>query len=94
MRRVTIPLIAPGILAGGVLVFSTLIMDLSITILLYSPQWKTLSILMFEQLANNKIGEASASGAWQSSSPLVWSSSQAVWPAAAWRRCSDEQAGG
>lgn len=63
MRRVTLPLIAPGILAGGVLVFSTLIMDLSITILLYSPQWKTLSIVMFEQLSNNKIGEASASGA-------------------------------
>jgi iron(III) transport system permease protein len=62
MRRVTLPLIAPGIVAGGVLVFSTLIMDLSITILLYSPEWKTLAIVMFDQLSNNKIGYASASG--------------------------------
>jgi iron(III) transport system permease protein len=63
LRRITIPLVAPGIVAGGVLVFSTLIMDLSITILLYTPEWKTLAIVMFEQLSNNKIGYASASGA-------------------------------
>ncbi len=63
VRRVTIPLVAPGIVAGGVLVFSTLIMDLSITVLLYTPEWKTLAIVMFEQLSNNKIGYASASGA-------------------------------
>ena len=63
VRRVTVPLVAPGILAGGILVFSTLIMDLSITILLYSPQWKTLALHMFEQLSNNRIGYASASGA-------------------------------
>ena len=62
MRRVTLPLIAPGIVAGGVLVFSTLVMDLSITLLLYPPEWKTLAIVMFEQLSNNKIGYASASG--------------------------------
>ena len=63
MRRVTLPLVAPGILAGAVLVFSTLIMDLSITVLLYTPQWKTLAIVMFEQIFNNKIGFASAGGA-------------------------------
>ncbi len=62
MRRVVIPLIAPGILAGGILVFATLIMDLSITILLYPAQWKTLSIVMFEQLSNDHFGYASASG--------------------------------
>lgn len=62
MWRVTLPLIAPGIVAGGVLVFSTLVMDLSITLLLYPPEWKTLAIVMFEQLSNNKIGYASASG--------------------------------
>ncbi len=62
MRRIIIPLVAPGILAGGILVFATLIMDLSITILLYSANWKTLAIVMYEQLFDDKIGYASAAG--------------------------------
>ena len=62
MRMVVIPLVAPGILAGGILVFATLIMDLSITILLYSANWRPLAIVMFEQLFDDKIGYASASG--------------------------------
>jgi iron(III) transport system permease protein len=38
IRKVTIPLIAPGILAGGILVFSTLIGELSVTIMLFSGE--------------------------------------------------------
>jgi iron(III) transport system permease protein len=54
MRRITVPLIAPGILAGGILVFATLVTDLNLTILLYSADWKTIAIEIFDHLNNNK----------------------------------------
>ena len=60
MRRVIVPLVAPGILAGAILVFATLIMDLSITILLYSANWTTMAIVMYQQLFDDKVGYASA----------------------------------
>jgi iron(III) transport system permease protein len=62
MRKVTIPLIAPGILAGGILVFSTLIGELSVTIMLFSGKWKTVSIAIFEYLTSHRIAPASALG--------------------------------
>jgi iron(III) transport system permease protein len=62
MRRVTIPLIAPGILAGGIIVFTTLISEMSTTVMLYSAQWKTLSITIYEQLENQDTGAAAAVG--------------------------------
>jgi len=43
MRRVMVPLAAPAILAGAILVFSTLIGEISATVLLYSAKWKTIS---------------------------------------------------
>ena len=63
MRKITIPLVAPGILAGGILVFSTLVVDLSITILLFSADWKTIAIKIYEQLNNSQYQTASANGA-------------------------------
>ena len=62
MRRITIPLVAPGILAGGILVFTTLITEISITVMLYSARWKTISITIFEFLTSDEIQEASAVG--------------------------------
>lgn len=62
MRKVTIPLIAPGILAGGILVFSTLIGELSVTIMLFSGKWKTVSIAIFEYLTSHRMAPASALG--------------------------------
>ena len=62
MRKVTVPLIAPGIMAGGILVFSTLITEISVTIIIYSVEWKTLSIAIFEQLTNEDILGASTIG--------------------------------
>lgn len=62
MRKVTIPLVAPGILAGGILVFSTLITEMSVTIIIYSAQWKTISIAIFEQLVDDEVFTASAIG--------------------------------
>ena len=63
MRKVTVPLIAPGILAGGILVFSTLITEISVTIMIYSVEWKTISIAIFEQLTNEDILGAATIGA-------------------------------
>src|SRR5690625_4240613 len=62
MRKITVPLIAPGILAGGILVFSTLIGELSVTIMLFSGHWKTVSIAIYEHLTSHRIGPASALG--------------------------------
>lgn len=62
MRKVTVPLIAPGILAGGILVFSTLIGELSVTIMLFSGKWKTVSIAIYEYLTSHRIAPASALG--------------------------------
>ena len=45
MRKVTVPLIAPGILD-----FSTLIMEIRVTIMIFSAQWKTISVSMNEYL--------------------------------------------
>jgi iron(III) transport system permease protein len=62
MRRITVPLVAPGILAGGILVFTTLITEISITVMLFSARWKTISITIFEFLTSDEIAEASAVG--------------------------------
>lgn len=62
IRRITVPLIAPGILAGGILVFSTLIGELSVTIMLFSGRWKTVSITIFEYLTSYRTAPAAAMG--------------------------------
>lgn len=62
MRRVMVPLAAPAILAGAVLVFSTLIGEISATVLLYSAKWKTVSIAIYELVLGDQLAQASAIG--------------------------------
>jgi iron(III) transport system permease protein len=62
MWRVTIPLIVPGILAGSILVFATLIGEISATVLLYSASWKTISISIYEFVLGGELYRASALG--------------------------------
>jgi iron(III) transport system permease protein len=62
MRKVTIPLTAPGIVAGAIIVFATLISEMSVTILLYSAKWKTVSIAIFELVTADELLDASAIG--------------------------------
>ncbi len=62
MRRVLVPLAAPAILAGAVLVFSTLIGEISATVLLYSAKWKTISIAIYELVLGDQLAQASAIG--------------------------------
>jgi len=62
MRRVLVPLAAPAILAGAILVFSTLIGEISATVLLYSARWKTISIAIYELVIGDQLAQASAVG--------------------------------
>ena len=59
-RRVSVPLILPGIISGSILTFSTLLQELSTTILLYSPKTRTVPLLIYGAVADGKLGEASA----------------------------------
>ena len=62
-RRVTLPLMAPGILAGAIISFSTLMGELSTTVMLYSARWKTIPVAIMEYLSSANIGPAYALGA-------------------------------
>jgi iron(III) transport system permease protein len=62
MRKITVPLIAPGILAGAIIVFTTLISEMSTTVMLYSARWKTLSIAIYERLETQETQAAAAIG--------------------------------
>jgi iron(III) transport system permease protein len=59
-RRVSLPLILPGIISGSILTFSTLLQELSTTILLYSARTRTVPIQIYSAVADGKMGEASA----------------------------------
>ena len=61
-RRITLPLMAPGILAGAVISFSTLMGELSTTIILYSAKWKTITVAIIDYLFSANIGPAYALG--------------------------------
>jgi iron(III) transport system permease protein len=62
MRKITVPMIAPGILAGAIIVFTTLISEMSTTVMLYSARWKTVSIAIYERLESQEIEAAAAIG--------------------------------
>lgn len=59
-RRVSVPLILPGIISGSILTFSTLLQELSTTILLYGAKTRTVPIQIYGAVADGKLGEASA----------------------------------
>ena len=59
MRNVIVPLAAPAVLSGAILVFSTLIGEISATVLLYSARWKTIAISIYELVLGDQLAEAS-----------------------------------
>jgi len=61
-RRVLLPLLAPGLLAGWVYILVVSFRELSSSILLYSPGNEVLSILIFEQYENGQFTVLSALG--------------------------------
>jgi iron(III) transport system permease protein len=60
--RITFPLMLPGVLAGACITFSTLLGELSTTIILYSARWKTITVAIYEYLLGDLLGPASALG--------------------------------
>ncbi len=62
MRKITFPLVSPGIISGAILVFATLISEMSVTILLYSAKWKTISVAIYEYIISDDLMNASAIG--------------------------------
>lgn len=60
--RITFPLMFPSILAGAIITFSTLLGELSTTIILYSARWKTMTVAIYEYLLADLLGPASALG--------------------------------
>lgn len=61
-RRVVLPLMAPGLLAGWVYIFVISVRELSSSILLYSPGNEVVSILTFEFYENGDLTAVSALG--------------------------------
>jgi iron(III) transport system permease protein len=61
-RRVLLPLMTPGLIAGWVYIFVVSFRELSSSILLYSPGNEVLSILIFEQFENGQFTVLSALG--------------------------------
>jgi iron(III) transport system permease protein len=61
-RRITLPLMLPGVMAGAIITFSTLLGELSTTIILYSARWKTMTVAIYEYLLADLLGPASALG--------------------------------
>jgi iron(III) transport system permease protein len=61
-RRVLLPLLAPGLLAGWIYILVVSFRELSSSILLYSPGKEVLSILIFEQFENGQFTVLAALG--------------------------------
>ncbi len=61
-RRVLLPLMSPGLVAGWVYIMVVSFRELSSSILLYSPGKEVLSILIFEQFENGQFTVLSALG--------------------------------
>jgi iron(III) transport system permease protein len=61
-RRILLPLLSPGLLAGWIYILVVSFRELSSSILLYSPGNEVLSILIFEQFENGEFNELAALG--------------------------------
>ncbi|MBP5162287.1 MAG: iron ABC transporter permease [Spirochaetales bacterium] len=59
-KRVSVPLIMPSIISGSVMTLTTLLQELSTTILLYGPRTRTVPILIYNAVLANNLGQASA----------------------------------
>lgn len=59
-RRVSVPLIMPAIISGSILTLTTLLQELSTTILLYSGRTRTVPIQIYGAVQDGKLGQASA----------------------------------
>mgnify|MGYP003346206507 FL=1 len=61
-RRIVLPLLKPGLLAGWIYVLIVSVRELSTSILLYSPDTRVVSIIIWELWENGQYVELSALG--------------------------------
>ena len=66
MRRIIVPLITPSFLGGWVFIFLLSAKELSMSVLLVSPQTPVVSVAIFELWENAQVGELAAFG-------VIWS---------------------
>ena len=59
-RKVSVPLILPSIISGSVMTLTTLLQELSTTILLSGARTRTVPILIYNAVLANSLGQASA----------------------------------
>lgn len=62
MRRITLPLLTPSFLGGWVFIFLLSAKELSMSILLVSPQTPVVSVAIYELWENGQVGELAAFG--------------------------------
>jgi iron(III) transport system permease protein len=60
LRRVVVPMLAPGILAGAILSWVTIITELSTTLFLYTTKTRTLSLAIYSTVVRGQLGTAAA----------------------------------
>jgi ABC-type Fe3+ transport system, permease component len=60
--KVVIPTMLPGIIAGAVLMWVTIIAELSSTIVLYYGPWSTMTVQIYQYISSGDFGPASAYG--------------------------------
>jgi iron(III) transport system permease protein len=66
MRRIIVPLITPSFLGGWIFIFLLSAKELSMSVLLVSPQTPVVSVAIFELWENAQVGELAAFG-------VIWS---------------------
>ena len=66
MRRIVLPLITPSFLGGWIFIFLLSAKELSMSVLLVSPQTPVVSVAIFELWENAQVGELAAFG-------VIWS---------------------
>ena len=58
--RVVMPVMLPGIIAGGIIMWVTTLAELSSTIVLYYGPWATMTVEVFQRIGSGSLGPASA----------------------------------
>lgn len=59
-RKITIPMMAPGVLSGAIMSWVTIISELSSSIILYTNSTQTLSVSIYTEVIRGNYGNASA----------------------------------
>jgi iron(III) transport system permease protein len=61
--KVVVPVMLPGIMAGAIIMWVTILAELSSTIVLYYGPWATMTVQIFQYIGSGDFGPASAYGA-------------------------------